>query len=219
MRILINDSEHAAFDYTENFEKSMKLVDKIITPLVRDYLSNDNDADYKSFAESALHRQFPALIEATNGNFRGKRILDIGCGSRHSIYQRHDEETTYEPWLCRALLKMDAMPAGIDKNSNEGERFENYRMDLEEPKRDLLSFFPSGSFDIVHSMGLFTRDGAHIGNIERYLVQEVKRVLKPEGFFVHDEPYFVTGLSQLPYHPRQESYALSGRPLSPLNSP
>jgi hypothetical protein len=46
---------------------------------------------------------------------RGKRILDIACGSNSSRSPDSGERTAaFEPWFCRLLLELGAEPVGVD---------------------------------------------------------------------------------------------------------
>ena len=197
-------------------EESEDIVENLAGVLIGKYSPGNDSDDFKGIVALTLYRQLPILMKLIKGDFKGKKILDIGCGSIDSKYERG---TAYGPWLCRALLELGAMPIGVDKNTNRSERFQNYQADLEEKRTGLLSFLPSGSVDIVNSAGLFTHEGINLKNMEDFLVPEIKRVGKTQGFFVHDEPYLATGLSRLSYRLQPKPYALSGRPLHFLNSP
>ena len=197
-------------------EKSIKTVENLAKILAEKYASHRNTPDYKGIVELTLYRQLPILMKLTKDKLAGKRILDLGCGSRNSRYERG---TSYEPWFCRGVLEMGVIPTGIDINGNEGEMFQHHQIDLEGPNEGLLSFLPSRHFDIVTSAGFFSCNGVNLKGISAYLVPEIERVGKPEAFFVHDESELSTGLSRLHYRLQPKPYALSEKPLHFLNSP
>ena len=118
-------------------------------------------------------KQLLGRVESAFGNLsavKGKRILDIACGSSTSkapasIYintpfgeKRINTTDTdgytaqFEPWFCRVLLQMGAHPVGIDFGNLEGEAFEHYRVDL--GRIEALDFLPSHSFDAVQDSRL-----------------------------------------------------------------
>ena len=102
---------------------------------------------------------------------KGKRILDIACGSSTSkapssvfvdtpfgggqIPVSHTDGYTahFEPWFCRILLELGADPVGVDLGNLDGETFEHYKVDLGQP--GALNFLPDGSFDAVQDSRLF----------------------------------------------------------------
>src|SRR3989344_3058045 len=75
---------------------------------------------------------------------KGKRILDIGCGS--TTPELNDR--SFEPWLCRALHELGAHPVGVDIGEIDTEKFEHYQLDLSKP--GALNLFPDKSFDGVN---------------------------------------------------------------------
>ena len=73
-----------------------------------------------------LQRAFGSVERA-----RGKRILDIACGSNSSRSPDTGERTAmFEPWFCRLLFALGADPVGVDAGDLEGERFEHHVADL-----------------------------------------------------------------------------------------
>src|SRR5947209_5513839 len=142
---------------------------------------NALDVKYR-LAEKVAHepgvkdiiQQFIGRIEHAFGslaNVKGKRILDIACGSNTSkapesffvdtpIGQRtiKSADTSvytaqFEPWFCRILLELGADPVGVDIGDLEGEAFEYYHVDLGIP--GALDFLPDHSFDAIQDSRLF----------------------------------------------------------------
>ncbi len=152
-------------------------------------------------------------------NVRGKRILDLGCGSTL------DEETkqiikasggkldlveedlrskgkldvaryfVFQPWICRILLELGANPVGVDVGSNQDEKFENYQLDLSQ--KGALDFLPDKSFDGFNLKSLL--DSPQLGMSKSKKEREAmkleierqrKRLLKDDGKVIYlDEDY------------------------------
>jgi hypothetical protein len=142
---------------------------------------------------------------------KDKRILDIACGSSTSkapafvfvntpfgeqripISHTNGYTAQFEPWFCRILLALGAVPVGIDLGNLEGETFEHYYVDLGKP--GALDFLPDHSFDAVHDSRLFGSPEftAQFPNPEDRLrvAAEIwgqeQRLLKPEGKVIHSD--------------------------------
>ena len=138
-------------------------------------------------------------------NVKGKRILDIGCGSRHSLWPPDADSpktlaelsTTpvFEPWLCRFLILAGADPVGIDMNDNSTEAFTSFKVDIAVP--GALNFLPDESFDGVLDHSLFGSPEfmqMHPVRAERLaIVEEIKkqegRLLKKDGALITTSTY------------------------------
>jgi hypothetical protein len=133
-------------------------------------------------------------------SLRGKKILDLGCGSVESYVDNgiFAKPGDYEPWLCRALHRCGAKPIGVDIHSNDGEVFEHIQADLSKPGA-LQSLFDAShhsSFDgIVSSMFLKggcspTLSGMTTGSqrreMEAEIMQDALRLLKDGGIFLFE---------------------------------
>jgi len=162
-----------------------------------------------------LERAFGSLT-----NVKGKRILDIACGSNtskapSSIYidtpfgekriSHADTEgytAQFEPWFCRVLLQLGAHPVGIDFGNLEGEAFEHYRVDL--GQKGALDFLPSHSFDAVQDSRLlgspeFTAqfpDPADRLKVAAEIRRQERRLLKAGGRVIHSDAEELTGRRQ-----------------------
>ncbi|VVC00539.1 Uncharacterised protein [uncultured archaeon] len=88
--------------------------------------------------------------------FRGKRVLDIGCGSRAGKGAEWDgwKERIWEPWMCRLLDAAGAKPVGVDIGKNS-EKFKTYSFDITIPGN--FEIFRPSSFDVVHNYTLACR--------------------------------------------------------------
>lgn len=122
-------------------------------------------------------------------NLKGKRILDIGCGSVNSVdRERNYESRSFEPWFCRLLKELGADPVGIDINPDIGqEEFENHRLNLITPGE--LNIFPDKSFDGINLAGLFDSPFLNRGRftkddilkMKEEIGTQIKRLLKDDG--------------------------------------
>lgn len=125
---------------------------------------------------------------------KGKRILDLGCGSSTSRHPWTGQVTPmFEPWLCRILLALGATPVGVDMLDLSDEDFEHHRVNLGE--LGALDFLPPTSFDAVHDHRIFGSPEftSQYPTREDYLriageinAQE-RRVLKPGGIIIHTD--------------------------------
>lgn len=139
-----------------------------------------------------LRAAFPDLEDV-----KGKRVLDIACGSRTYPDNR---DYVYEPWMCRLLLRLGALPVGIDLFAQKGERFRSRQRDLLEP--GALAGVKSSFFDAYYVCAFPTRKAVaamHAGSrswpdVRTELLSHLTRCLKPDGriirtFTVNTETY------------------------------
>ena len=142
--------------------------------------------------------------------YKGKRILDIACGSNTSKapssisintpfgekrFGRSTKGYTaqFEPWFCRILLELGADPVGIDFGDLEGEAFEHHRADL--GQRGALDLLPSHAFDAVQDSRLFGSpeftsqfpNRADRLRVAEEIRRQEQRLLKPNGIVVHSD--------------------------------
>ena len=141
---------------------------------------------------------------------RGKRILDIACGSSTSrAPSRYRIRTPFgqlllgrpkpgytalfEPWFCRMLLQLGADPVGVDVGDLESEDFTHYRVDLGRP--GALDFLPEGSFDGIQDSRLFGSpefttqfpNQADRLDVAREIRRQERRLLKTNGILIHSD--------------------------------
>jgi 2-polyprenyl-3-methyl-5-hydroxy-6-metoxy-1,4-benzoquinol methylase len=135
-----------------------------------------------------LRRAFGSLERV-----RGKRILDIACGSNSSRSPDTGERTSvFEPWFCRVLLELGADPVGVDAGDLEGEHFEHHRADLS--KIGALDFLAAASFDGIQDSRLFGSPEflallprSEHAPIKAELRRQEKRLLRPGGVIIHSD--------------------------------
>jgi hypothetical protein len=164
-------------------------------------------------------KQLFGRLERAFGNLtaiKGKRILDIACGSNSSkapasiyidtpfgetnINTTHTAGYTaqFEPWFCRVLLQLDAEPVGIDFGDLDEEAFEHYQVDLGQP--GALDFLPDRSFDAVQDSRLFGSpeftaqfpDPADRVKVAAEIRRQEQRVLKADGRVIHSDAAALT---------------------------
>src|SRR5712692_7943665 len=159
-------------------------------------------------------QQFIGRIEHAFGSLahvKGKRILDIACGSNTSkapefifVNTLFGERTIrvadtsaytaqFEPWFCRILLELGADPVGVDIGDLEGEAFEHYYVNLGIP--GALDFLLSHSFDALQDSRLFgppeftavfPERSQRLKVAEEMKKQEL-RLLKEKGIIIHSD--------------------------------
>src|SRR5258705_4160475 len=96
-----------------------------------------------------LRRAFGSLDRV-----RGKRILDIACGSNSSRSPDTGARTAmFEPWLCRLVLELVGEAVGGAGGGLEGERFEHHSADFSRIRAP--DFPPDASFGAIQDSRLF----------------------------------------------------------------
>jgi SAM-dependent methyltransferase len=142
-------------------------------------------------------------------NLRGKRILDIACGSSTSklpaslhvntpfgemtLGEHRGYTALFEPWFCRILVELGAAPVGVDFGNLDKEVFEHYHVDLGKP--GALGFFAGASFDGIQDSRLFgspefTAQFPKLLDrlrMAQEIVKQEKRLLKPGGIMIHSD--------------------------------
>jgi hypothetical protein len=170
-----------------------------------------DEPETREIIQQMFERVFAAYGQLLR--LKGKRILDIACGSstsrlptrgfrtsqpagRGAENHSHDGYTAlFEPWLCRILFTLGAEPVGIDRGDLSGESFEHYPADL--GRTGALDFLPHHSFDAVHDSRLFgspefttqfpDRDDAL--RIASEIVSQERRLLKKDGVILHSDAH------------------------------
>ena len=143
-------------------------------------------------------------------NVHGKRILDIACGSKTSkapasfyIDTPFGKKTLgratkgytakFEPWFCRILFELGAVPVGVDFGDLEREEFEHYQVNL--GKIGALDFLPDYSFDGIQDSRLFGSpeftaqfpNQADRLKIAQEIMHQEQRLLKANGIVIHSD--------------------------------
>jgi hypothetical protein len=147
---------------------------------------------------------------------RGKKILDIACGSNTSKFPgsivvntpfgaktigRPSKNYTalFEPWFCRILLELGADPVGVDMGDLEAEAFTHHRVDL--GRTGALDFLPDHSFDAIQDSRLFGSpeftalfpDPADRLQVAREIRRQERRLLKIGGTIIHSDAQEIAG--------------------------
>lgn len=148
---------------------------------------------------------------------RGKRVLDVACGSNTSkapssicintpsseerirVSDTENYTAHFEPWFCRILLALGANPVGVDLGDLEREAFEHYRVDL--GAKGSLDFLPGHSFDAIQDSRLFGSpeftsrfpEEADRLRVAREIRRQELRLLRPDGIVIHSD---AEGLTQ-----------------------
>ena len=104
-------------------------------------------------------------------DIRNQDVLEIGCGNGHGAYLLNQR-------LPRSYVGLDVMEEQIEKAR---QRYPSYQF-LVQDATD-LSHFANGSKDVVIIFGVLH----HIPEWRR-VIDEVKRVLRPNGSFFVEEP-------------------------------
>lgn len=83
--------------------------------------------------------------------YSGKKILDLGAGNADAIVD--GAEKIFEPWFCRIMHALGALPTALDKGRNDHEEFPCIRIDLLLIRRVkiLRRILKNSEFDIIHS--------------------------------------------------------------------
>lgn len=147
-------------------------IDKILSGLFPEYWKNYTELRYwknQKKKEGALSNDhysyfYTTHFGLTEDDYRGKRILDIGCGPRGSL-----------EWANMAKRRIGLDPLA-DKYLKLGAM--NHQMEyLAAPSEKIP--FDSSYFDIVCSFNSFD----HVADVKQ-TIAEIKRVLKPDGLFL-----------------------------------
>jgi hypothetical protein len=173
---------------------------RMLPASVRSALDAKYGLERKRIAEPGVDRVLAEIVDRLTRAFgslddvRGKRILDIACGSNSSRSPDTGERTaTFEPWFCRLLLELGAEAVGVDAGDLDGERFEHHAADLS--RIGALDFLPTASFDGVQDSRLFGSpefranlpDRSDHERIKAELRRQERRLLKPDGVVIHSD--------------------------------
>lgn len=167
----------------------MDFVHNLRKNLAAKYNANEDDTDL-----IGLGLDLEAVREAFGDiqNVKGKRILDIACGSNGSEFG----DTPHAPWFCRSLKELGANVVGVDIGDLNGEEFEHHKLDLSVP--GALDIFPDHSFDAINSVAFFdsprlmmehirlsstviASDSGLINRTMKEIGSQIKRLLKEDG--------------------------------------
>ena len=158
---------------------------QISLELVQEYYPQASDTE-----KAAMLERISSHIDCLRSAYvkiedvKGKRVLDVACGSR--AYEDNPYHK-YDPWMSRLLLSLGAYPLGIDLQPQVDERFPSYTVDLFQ--RDSLGFVESSSFDAFYICAFPTRravqrmdeQGIEWFGIRAHILWHLQRVLKEDG--------------------------------------
>ena len=160
---------------------------RAVPEIVRQYPAFDNEEE--CHCKLALDGQLRGVLWALGKDYRGKTILDLGCGSNNPFLEGAGwfRDSMYEPWLCRSLFFLGANPMGIDIGRLDGEKFRYIRANLN--KDNVLSSIPDSSVDLANAGQLFSspllrKMGIDSGELKRKLLPQLERVCKPDAYFL-----------------------------------
>ena len=151
-----------------------------------------------------LANSYPILTDVQN-----KKILDIACGSNtsklptsfflgslfggRSVGINRGYTALFEPWFCRILFELGAIPVGVDFGDLEQEVFIHHRVDLGKP--GALDFLPDRSFDGIQDSRLFGspeftaqfHNQADRLKVAQEIRRQEQRLLKIDGIIIHSD--------------------------------
>lgn len=145
-------------------------------------------------------------------NFENKAVLDIGCGRGEAVIYASNAGAAKVTGIDYSKASIEISNKFLtDNKKNNGSRVEFIQMDAKELK------FPNDSFDIVLMLDVV--EHLHAWELKQSL-QEVKRVLKPEGLlYIHTSPnkivmtivrtiakFFGVTLKSDEFHVNEQSY-------------
>ncbi|MFH1222381.1 MAG: hypothetical protein V1492_04825 [Candidatus Micrarchaeota archaeon] len=182
MKNIIGSVEQTVVQPTQAEKLPVRKFHPLIEALTKKWRLNQNHVDYDTVSYCLTDR-LNVLNDLFGGRedsfdkLSGKKILDLGCGSRYTYDNMIGfvSYVMYEPWLCRALNELGAFPTGIDFNSLDGEPFNHQVVDLS--LKGALDFLSTSSFDAINSRFLLGADCASFSpTFERIVVERDARV-------------------------------------------
>ena len=109
MRVITQEDINCDIRERASFQKNTRELSEVV---LDKYGLNSH---YSLDAKIAIMNQLPSIYFSLDKQLTGKRILDLGCGSKNPTIEFNvANPRKYEPWLCRALLETSAKPIGID---------------------------------------------------------------------------------------------------------
>jgi hypothetical protein len=206
------DSLIASLSSLSNNQQDALLIPQVLNALDENYRLAEKMAQEPGLKD--ILQQFIGRIEQAFGSLaqvKGRRILDIACGSNTSkapasffVDTPFGERTIkvadtrvytaqFEPWFCRILLELGADPVGVDIGDLEGEAFEHYNVNLGIP--GALDFFPSHSFDALQDSRLFGSpecttlfpERSQRLKVAEEMKKQEQRLLKKDGIIIHSD--------------------------------
>jgi hypothetical protein len=182
----IMHKDYGRFDWFGSVSQAMSII-------TNKYLITSSDRK-SADAYCSLTNQWPRILWVADGDLKGKRILDLGCGNNSHNDDLLGDMTNrmFEPWLCRALNESGANPVGVDIGNLDMEEFEHHQVNL--LKKECLHFLKDNSIDIANAHLLFdsyflhkfqehSRSGIDLKGI---LMPQLERVVRKNGYFLYN---------------------------------
>ena len=133
-------------------------------------VSSYDAARYKGTANEYKQRVMAATYRKMVGPLRGKRVLDVGCGTGRGVGEFASEAA----FAVGADASLDMLTFAAKKTGDQSQCSFSVAYAQQLP-------FKSGSFDVITSLNflhLFSLD------TQEKMIAEMKRVLRPDGILV-----------------------------------
>jgi hypothetical protein len=104
-----------------------------------------------------IHRLLARILAVTGGRVEGLVILDLGCGSTGNSLDyegspsNHGQLSIWNPWLCRALHELGALPIAVDAGKLDDTEPYPHHGDVDIMETDLEALLGRRDIDLVHS--------------------------------------------------------------------
>lgn len=121
---------------------------------------------------------------AALGNVKGKRVLDIGCGSTEPYVLEDTFRDRYPPFFAEMMTKLGANVAGIDIRKNPSATYFHHVIDLTK-KNWMKSLDPT--YDIIACLSLFNAPESpfeHDPNLCDRIMSDMHTLLSPAGILI-----------------------------------
>lgn len=146
------------------------------------FYDKEYETDCQPLVYKLLNRSRDDYANTLKSLIKGKRVLDYGCG--------HGISTILIGEVCASVVGIDISDSGIARATEEAARRGAQNVEFHAMDAEQMSF-DNDSFDVVCGMGIL-----HHLHLEKSL-QELARVLKPNGVGVFVEPMGHNPLARL----------------------
>lgn len=185
----------------KNRDGSIVYIDHLMDCIIKVFSEKHHthrDFFYTAGIEDKLVLTLDDLINALpDHDIRGKKILDLGCGSTGRTYEANfmNEKRQFEPWVSRILLELGADVTGIDVGKIDEERFTHFNLDL--TIDNSLAFIQDESYDAVLALAFYDSpelrqrtDYIQMAEVKKILYPQIERVLKSDGTYLEDRKIY-----------------------------
>ncbi len=121
---------------------------------------------------------------AALGDVKGKRVLDIGCGSMKPYVLTDSFRDLYPPFFAEMLTKLGANVTGIDIRENPTARYDHRVLDLTKP-RWMTTLDPP--YDIITCLNLFNAPNSlfeHNADLCESIMNDMHSLLAADGLLI-----------------------------------